>query len=53
MKKNHGDDENGSDSSDQMEQEEEVTDSAQKPAASRGGLSPAGLAWPKRPPRGK
>lgn len=48
-----GDSKKSSDVDGQVEQEENVTDIAQESTASRGGLSPAGLAWPKRPPRGK
>lgn len=36
-----------------MEQDNDRKISAQKSSASRDGLSPAGLAWPKRPPRDK
>lgn len=35
------------------EQEEGVIDATKESNASKGGLSPAGLAWPKRLPRGK
>lgn len=36
-----------------MEQDNDRKNVAQKSSASRDGLSPAGLAWPKRPPRDK
>lgn len=48
-----GDSENSGDSDVQAGQEEGLQDTAHESVASRGGLSPAGLAWPKRPPRGK
>lgn len=47
-----GDSTKSGDGNHQVEQEG-VTDTAQESGASRRGLSPAGLAWPKRPPRGK
>lgn len=48
-----GSSETSGDSDVRTGQEEGAHDVAQETIASRGGLSPAGLAWPKRPPRGK
>lgn len=48
-----GNSEKSGDGDVQVGQEEGAQDAEHESGASRGGLSPAGLAWPKRPPRGK